>query len=716
MEKYSNNDIRYYQAFNRLLVDCTSVIIQSDAGNFSSCLDEVLAKIGEFAGVDRSYYFHFNPTRELASNTNEWCKVGVEPQKEFLQDLSIDLFPNWMQEIEKGNEIYIDDLDHLDPSWAPEREILEPQGIKSLLVIPVRESAVLYGFIGFDAVEDWIEWTEESRQLLRILADNIGSVIRRDIQQHELSLKTKQAEELAERANAASKAKSDFLANMSHELRTPLNGVIGFGQLLAETHMDTIQQQYVQNLNESAKSLMDLINQILDFSKIEAGKMKLNLESIDIWRLVENAMVLVRPMALRKGIQIWMKISPELPRNIVSDPVRLKQVLVNLLANAVKFTDRGQVVLALNVLQEEGDQITIHFSVLDTGIGIAESDQQFLFTAFGQLDTSTTKKYGGSGLGLVISNHLLGMMNSQLHLNSQLGIGSEFYFTLSTSTDGTRVIPKQTSAWGKHIGVVSSCPDFLKAVSQLEFLLNIQLHVFHSPSDLVLNSAAIPPLEVIILKEEDKGDLGLSLVRQLRTSDFPGLSAVPILLYNHHEGSDYYQQCQEFTFVKPLLLPVLPSEMELAILEILDASQVTNTLEVAQLDTPAKEHSGKAGNAILIVEDNELNLILTRVLVSQINPSWEILVARSGAEALESLKGEVPLLILMDIQMAGMDGRQTTEIIRKELQLSLPIIACTANAVGDEREKCLAVGMNDFVTKPIVKEQLKSVMGKYIVI
>lgn len=310
MEKYSNNDIRYYQAFNRLLVDCTSVIIQSDAGNFSSCLDEVLAKIGEFAGVDRSYYFHFNPTRELASNTNEWCKVGVEPQKEFLQDLSIDLFPNWMQEIEKGNEIYIDDLDHLDPSWAPEREILEPQGIKSLLVIPVRESAVLYGFIGFDAVEDWIEWTEESRQLLRILADNIGSVIRRDIQQHELSLKTKQAEELAERANAASKAKSDFLANMSHELRTPLNGVIGFGQLLAETHMDTIQQQYVQNLNESAKSLMDLINQILDFSKIEAGKMKLNLESIDIWRLVENAMVLVRPMALRKGIQIWMKISP----------------------------------------------------------------------------------------------------------------------------------------------------------------------------------------------------------------------------------------------------------------------------------------------------------------------------------------------------------------------------------------------------------------------
>lgn len=714
MENFYNDEIHYFKTFNRLLVDCTSLIIQSDDSNFSSRLDEILAKIGEFARVDRSYYFHFNPTKELASNTNEWCKAGVEPQKDFLQDLPVTLFPNWMTEIEKGNEIYIDHLDHLDPSWAPEREILEPQGIKSLLVIPVRESAVLYGFIGFDAVEDWITWTEESRQLLRILADNIGSVIRRDIQQKELSLKTTQAEDLADKAKAASKAKSQFLANMSHELRTPLNGVIGFGQLLAETRMDTVQQQYVQNLNESARTLMDLINQILDFSKIEAGKMKLNLEMMDIWKVLENAMVLVRPMALKKGIQLWLDVPSKLPQCINGDPVRLKQVLVNLLANAIKFTERGQVKLTLSVLKSEAKEITVHFSVLDTGIGIAESDQQFLFTAFGQLDTSTTKRYGGSGLGLVISNHLLGMMNSQLHLKSELGVGSEFYFSLSTETDGKPIMAEQTLAWEKKIGVVSSCSAFSDMIVQMTAFLNVHIHVFSSPDELVLSSVSGTSLDGIILKEEGDSSNGLSLVRQLRTSDFPGLRTIPIVLYHNNDDNYFYRQCQDFDFVMPVLLPVLPNELEQAMVGILKKAAVLDADDTHLSDTQVNRSSAVKGNTILIVEDNELNLILTRVLVAQINPLWEIQVARSGAEALEALKLEIPLLILMDIQMADMDGRQTTEVIRKELQLNIPIIACTANAVSDEKEKCLAVGMNDFLSKPMVKEQLKSMMEKYI--
>ncbi|MBM3428974.1 MAG: GAF domain-containing protein, partial [Bacteroidetes bacterium] len=221
----------FYRAFNSLLVECTSLIIQSNEENFSERLDSVLSKIGEFSGVDRAYYFEFSESKLAASNTNEWCKEGVDPQIEYLQDLPCEIFPNWIQTMIAGGEIYIDDLERLPAHWAPEREILEPQGIKSLLSIPVRESEVLYGFIGFDAVDQFVEWTDDSRHLLRILADNIGSVVRRNLQNKELVLKTTMA-------NSANKAKSEFLANMSHELRTPLNGVIGFGELLKSTKLD----------------------------------------------------------------------------------------------------------------------------------------------------------------------------------------------------------------------------------------------------------------------------------------------------------------------------------------------------------------------------------------------------------------------------------------------------------------------------------------------
>lgn len=573
----------YKQGFNALLVECTTLIVQSEENNFSQRLDGLLSRIGEFSGVDRSYFFSFDYAQRTCSNTNEWCKSGVDPQITELQDIPIELIPMWMETMLSGHEVYIENVATLPETWSSEKAILEPQGIQSLLVLPVRESEFLYGFIGFDAVNENIVWDDSSRMLLRLIADNVGSVMRRNEQNKELAAKIQLAEELATQANEANKAKSEFLANMSHEIRTPLNGVIGFGELLNATELSPTQKEYVKFLNESAILLMELINQVLDLAKIESGKMQLNIERCSPRKIFETAVQLTQHLADKKNVKVYLTLDSKLPATVYADSIRLSQVVINLLSNAMKFTDKGSVMLTVDVQNgSNASSVALTIGIRDTGIGISDAQKKVLFTAFGQADASTSKRYGGTGLGLVISNNLLHLMNSKVEFESELSKGSHFYFTLELPVESTSAASHNTPIESKNKP---------------------------TPSEIKASSSG-----------------------------------------------------------KPLAL---------------------------------------------IVEDNELNLVLCRTLLAQLYPHCTFISASSGYQAIEMVEQHNPEFILMDIQMPDMDGRETTQKLR-ERHYNKPIIACTANAISGEREKCLEAGMDDYISKPINQELLKEIVDRNV--
>lgn len=434
--KRNHNDVSYFKEFSGLLTACTSDIIKSNSNNLSETLDSVLMKMGVFSEVDRVYYFSFDYQASTCSNTNEWCKPGVIPQITELQDIPIEILPNWMNSMLRGEEIYIRDLNELDESWGPEKEILEPQSIKSLLVLPVTEENFLFGFIGFDAVEEKIEWNDNARNLLQILSNNIASVIRRNNQNVELIEKT-------EAANAASLAKSQFLANISHEIRTPINSVIGFSELLKSTFLDEDQKVFVSGLNDSANFLFELVNQILDFTKIEAGKVELNREKTNLLELSNSVHKTLMPLAKAKNINFELTANIGETDCVLIDETRIRQVLVNLVSNGIKFTENGFVRLSIETIGEIDNKIKMRFSVQDSGIGISAEQQKNLFSVFHQGDNSTSKKYGGSGLGLVISNGILDLMDSRIICDSSPENGSLFYFEMELETCKNGVLESQ---------------------------------------------------------------------------------------------------------------------------------------------------------------------------------------------------------------------------------------------------------------------------------
>jgi PAS domain S-box-containing protein len=382
-------------------------------------------------------------------------------------------------------------------------------------------------------------------------------------------------------AEAANKAKSDFLANMSHEIRTPLNGIIGFTDLLKNTQLETIQKEYMHTINQSANSLMKVINEILDFSKIESGKMELEIKENDIREIANNVINLVKYDSNLKKIELQLDIDENIPKYLFVDNIRLQQVLINLLSNAVKFTKKGNVTLHIkNKKMIDVNHHLIHFSVTDTGVGIKKEFLDKIFDAFSQGDTSTTRIYGGTGLGLTISNQLLSLMNSKLSVESTINIGSNFYFELDVKT----------------------------------------------------NSSSKKIVEETIIKE--------------------------------------------------------PSSKK----------------ELQQLQYK-----------ILIVEDNKINLLLAKTLVQKISPNAEIYEATNGEKAIHQAQTILPDLIIMDIQMPIMNGYEATIEIRKIPQLKdTPIIALTAGTIIGEKERCIEVGMNDYASKPIIKEELENVLSNWI--
>lgn len=524
----------------------------------------------------------------------------------------------------------------------------------------------------------------------------------------ELVLRTKQAE-------SANHAKSDFLANMSHEIRTPLNGVIGFTDLLTKTEMNESQRQYMKIILQSSNSLLDLINDILDFSKIEAGKLELNIEPVDIFELAEQAIDVIKFKAHEKKLELIFNIPPTLPRYIWIDSVRLRQIIINLLSNAVKFTGQGEVELKIEILNRISNtgEAEFLFSVRDTGIGIAPENSQRIFEAFSQEDSSTTRKYGGTGLGLTISNRLLSLMKTKLELETEHGKGSRFFFKLNARVDEEDLIEVNDLNKIKRILIVDDNSNNANVLKEILSLRGVQSDIAHN-SEYAIKCLQQEKFDLAIIDYNMPEKNGLELINLIRNEyKIPASSISIALLYDAIDEDSQIKNQSELDIQLFIMKPVKTISFLKEISKL--KKEAPGIIDKYNLNLTKDSSKDLKVYRILIVDDDSVNLLLARTILKSLLPNSILMQAENGQDAIELFKTESPDLILMDIQMPGMSGLEATTQIRLcETGKNTPIIALTAAAQKGDREKCLSYGMNDYVAKPVVKATISKVLQKWL--
>jgi len=521
-----------------------------------------------------------------------------------------------------------------------------------------------------------------------------------------------------EEADLANKAKSEFLANMSHEIRTPLNGVIGFTDLLRKSPLNKVQQQYADNANASGHTLLGIINDILDFSKIEAGKMELDHIRTDILELAEQTSDIIKYHASQKGLELLLNIQPDLPRFAFADPIRLKQILVNLLGNAVKFTMSGEVELKVTFAKKDETTGEFRFSIRDTGIGINEDQQKNLFVAFTQADSSTTRKFGGTGLGLTISNMLAEKMGSKIELVSETGKGSTFFFTLSTDYEAGEKIDSGSLTGINRILVVDDNDNNRMILEHTFISWGIEFTGADSGQSALKVIEVSPPFDVIIVDYHMPVLSGLDTIRLIREQLNLSPEKQPtILLHSSSDDAAIYAECKKLGVKFNLTKPVKSQEL-LQYLKTIH-KQPAAVVRKSKKPTPSETAGivSYGSQVVLIAEDVTLNMLLVTTIIKQILPDVTVLEAKNGKEALNMAILENPDLILMDVQMPEMSGIEATVGIRNHEKVKgtrVPIVALTAGAIKGEKERCFEAGMDNFLTKPIDRNVLRKILEMYL--
>lgn len=563
------------------------------------------------------------------------------------------------------------------------------------------------------AQQDLVKNLKRSERILeQRVAERTTELLRTN---HELREHERALEKAKEVAEEASRMKSAFLANMSHEIRTPMNAVIGMAYLALRTDLTGKQRDYVEKIHRAAVSLLGIINDILDFSKIEAGKLSIESADFSLHDVLANVSTVTSQRASEKGLQYLFEIDENVPVHLRGDPLRLGQVLINLVSNAIKFTAQGQVRLRCNVISGTADRVELRFAVEDTGIGMTPEQQEKVFQAFSQADDSTTRKYGGTGLGLAISRRLVEMMGGAIDLRSEPGVGSTFQFSVPFGIGAlnTAVLPNLPERLlGCRVLVVDDNPAAREILANLVEGFGLRVKTVSRAADALIairNADAVSPYDLVLADLGMPEMTGVELSRAIRQA---GLEHLPkVILVTAFGRDDAIRQAENAPVAAVLFKPVDQSLLHDTFVNVLAADSPARPATAIHRTLPRFD-----GCRVLLVEDNEVN---QQIACEMLAPTGlQVDVAANGRIALDMLFGSAPdryQLVLMDIQMPEMGGHAATRRIRMDERfMDLPILAMTAHATPEEREACMKSGMQDHITKPIHPEHFYQTLTRWL--
>lgn len=673
--------------------------------------------LGEAANADRVYIYKHMEDEESGelyfTPMYEWAAEGVKSQLEenIFGKLSYSRFAplRFFEAFSSGET-----LKFLIKNLPREnQEVFLDRNIKSIILVPILIDSAYWGFIGFDDCHSDRIWTTDEESLLSAMAATIGEVLRKNKFKEELIRKNVELDIAVKEAQNAARARSEFLALMSHEIRTPMNGVIGMTGLLLESLLSESQKDYVNTIRLSGEQLLVIINDILDLSKIESEKLELENQPFDLRECIEDSMDLISTRVAEQDIELFYNIDENTPYAIRGDITRLRQVLTNLLSNAVKFTTKGEVEISVTSKHLDFKDYEIKFNVRDTGLGIPGDKLDKLFKPFSQVDSSTTRNFGGTGLGLVISKKIVELMGGEIGVSSEEGKGSNFYFSIIaqsvTSDKKVYLFEGAPQLVGKRVLVIDQNKSNGMMIYNLTKRWRMHSDLIYDISNLKTKLEQTPDFSLYIINSSsisiDMVDL-MNKIKELSAKKNIGFIILKSLNRNLEIAeSDFAPFC------KVLTKPIRRKQLHETILNYIESGSAQTRSKIIEKEVHKVPSLEKV--KVLLVEDNSVNQMVATRMLQRIGYVADI--ASNGKEAVEAVESIGYDLVFMDISMPEMDGLTACSIIKssKTLKKIPVIIAMTANAMSGDKENYLKVGMDDYLSKPVNLDELRNVISKW---